>query len=111
MSLMKYMKYMIIKKCNDAEFENVVSGKYWSDCILSKGKNQCVSLSLGLWYNTYIEEKRFNPRAVMDDPDRQQPQNLTVRSGEENCEHIYFHVMVSSCLIHSQKTIRALWTR
>ncbi|KAF4091000.1 hypothetical protein AMELA_G00032020 [Ameiurus melas] len=48
---------------------------------------------VGLWYNTYIEEKRFNPRAVMDDSDRQQPQNLTMLPGEENCEHIYFHVM------------------
>ncbi|XP_053472974.1 integrin alpha-11a isoform X1 [Ictalurus furcatus] len=48
---------------------------------------------VGLWYNTYIEEKRFNPRAVMDDSDRQQPQNLTMLPGEENCDHIYFHVM------------------
>ncbi|KAF5897764.1 integrin alpha-11-like, partial [Clarias magur] len=48
---------------------------------------------VGLWSNTYIEEKRFNPRAVMDDLDRQQPQNLTLLPGEEHCEHIYFHVM------------------
>ncbi|KAK2819825.1 hypothetical protein Q7C36_021471 [Tachysurus vachellii] len=48
---------------------------------------------VGLWYNTFIEEKRFNPRAVMDDLDRQQPQNLSMLPGEENCENIYFHVM------------------
>uniref|UniRef100_A0A672PXN9 Integrin alpha-11-like n=1 Tax=Sinocyclocheilus grahami TaxID=75366 RepID=A0A672PXN9_SINGR len=44
-------------------------------------------------YNAFFEEKRFNPRAVFDDPDRQQPQNLTLLSGEETCDHIYFHVM------------------
>ncbi|TSK19963.1 Integrin alpha-11 [Bagarius yarrelli] len=48
---------------------------------------------VGIWYNTYIEEKRFNPRAVMDDPDRQQLQNLTLLPEEESCDHIYFHVM------------------
>uniref|UniRef100_A0A671QEZ9 Integrin alpha-11-like n=1 Tax=Sinocyclocheilus anshuiensis TaxID=1608454 RepID=A0A671QEZ9_9TELE len=44
-------------------------------------------------YNAFFEEKRFNPRAVFDDPDHQQPQNLTLLPGEETCDHIYFHVM------------------
>uniref|UniRef100_A0A8C1NND3 Integrin, alpha 11a n=1 Tax=Cyprinus carpio TaxID=7962 RepID=A0A8C1NND3_CYPCA len=44
-------------------------------------------------YNAFFEEKRFNPRAVFDDPDRQQPQNLTLLPGEETCDHIYFHAM------------------
>uniref|UniRef100_A0AAR2L0V0 VWFA domain-containing protein n=1 Tax=Pygocentrus nattereri TaxID=42514 RepID=A0AAR2L0V0_PYGNA len=52
------------------------------------------SQEVDLWYSAVIEEKRFNPRAVMDDPERQQPQNLTLLSGEETCEHIFFHVMV-----------------
>ncbi|XP_037390212.1 integrin alpha-11a [Pygocentrus nattereri] len=51
------------------------------------------SQEVDLWYSAVIEEKRFNPRAVMDDPERQQPQNLTLLSGEETCEHIFFHVM------------------
>uniref|UniRef100_A0A8D3E0C3 Integrin, alpha 11a n=1 Tax=Scophthalmus maximus TaxID=52904 RepID=A0A8D3E0C3_SCOMX len=37
---------------------------------------------------------RFNPRAVLDNPNKLQPQNLTLLPGEETCEHIYFHVMV-----------------
>lgn len=53
-------------------------------------------LSLALRYTASIEEKRFNPRAVFDHPDRQQPQNLTLFPGQETCDHIYFHVMVSS---------------
>ncbi|XP_030621745.1 integrin alpha-11-like [Chanos chanos] len=51
------------------------------------------SQEVALWFSAFIEEKRFNPRAVLDDPDKQQPQNLTLLSGEEICENIYFHVM------------------
>uniref|UniRef100_A0A8C1MS60 Integrin, alpha 11a n=1 Tax=Cyprinus carpio TaxID=7962 RepID=A0A8C1MS60_CYPCA len=53
-------------------------------------KNQTV---VAISYNAFFEEKRFNPRAVFDDPDHQQPQNLTLLPGEEKCDHIYFHVM------------------
>ncbi|XP_076854585.1 integrin alpha-11a [Brachyhypopomus gauderio] len=48
---------------------------------------------VALWYSALIEEKRFNPRAVLDDLERQQqPRNLTLLPDEEACEHIYFHV-------------------
>ncbi len=63
-------------------------------------------LLLAISYNAFFEEKRFNPRAVFDDTDRQQPQNLTLLPGEEKCEHIYFHVMVSSHLLGRQSVIR-----
>lgn len=45
-------------------------------------------------YNVSIAERRFNPRAVLDNPSKMQLQNLTLLPGEEACEHIYFHVMV-----------------
>lgn len=45
-------------------------------------------------YNVSIAERRFNPRAVLDNPSKMQLQNLTLLPGEEPCEHIYFHVMV-----------------
>uniref|UniRef100_A0A8C1MPZ4 Integrin, alpha 11a n=1 Tax=Cyprinus carpio TaxID=7962 RepID=A0A8C1MPZ4_CYPCA len=51
------------------------------------------SQEIAISYNAFFEEKRFNPRAVFDDPDHQQPQNLTLLPGEEKCDHIYFHVM------------------
>ncbi|KAK9971697.1 hypothetical protein ABG768_025051 [Culter alburnus] len=51
------------------------------------------SQEIALSYSAFFEEKRFNPRAVFDDPDRLQPQNLTLLPGEETCDHIYFHVM------------------
>uniref|UniRef100_A0A671V7J6 Integrin, alpha 11a n=1 Tax=Sparus aurata TaxID=8175 RepID=A0A671V7J6_SPAAU len=44
-------------------------------------------------YNVSIAERRFNPRAILDNPTKQHPQNLTLLPGEETCEHIYFHVM------------------
>lgn len=52
------------------------------------------SLCLALQYNVSIEEKRFAPRAMLDDSDRLQPRNITLLPGEESCEHVYFHVLV-----------------
>ncbi|KAI3377427.1 hypothetical protein L3Q82_008616, partial [Scortum barcoo] len=48
---------------------------------------------IGIKYNVSIAERRFNPRAILDNPNKLQPQNLTILAGEEKCEHIYFHVM------------------
>ncbi|KAI9532104.1 hypothetical protein NQZ68_034992 [Dissostichus eleginoides] len=48
---------------------------------------------IGIKYNVSTAERRFNPRAVLDNPNKLQPQNLTLFPGEETCEHIYFHVM------------------
>uniref|UniRef100_A0A3Q3VN57 VWFA domain-containing protein n=1 Tax=Mola mola TaxID=94237 RepID=A0A3Q3VN57_MOLML len=44
-------------------------------------------------YNVSIAERRFNPRAVLDNLTKLQPQNLTLLPAEETCEYIYFHVM------------------
>ncbi|KAM9764766.1 integrin alpha-11a isoform 2-T2 [Menidia menidia] len=48
---------------------------------------------VGIKYNVSIVERRFSPRATLDDPTKLQPQNLTLLPGQEFCEHIYFHVM------------------
>ncbi|CAF99889.1 unnamed protein product, partial [Tetraodon nigroviridis] len=48
---------------------------------------------IGINYNVSIAERRFSPRAVLDNPIKLQPQNLTLLPGEETCQHIYFHVM------------------
>ncbi|XP_077444136.1 integrin alpha-11a isoform X1 [Stigmatopora argus] len=48
---------------------------------------------IGIKYNVSIVERRFNPRALLDNPAKSQPQNLTLRPGEESCEPFYFHVM------------------
>ncbi|XP_034736538.1 integrin alpha-11a isoform X1 [Etheostoma cragini] len=48
---------------------------------------------IGIKYNVSIAERRFNPRAILDNPSMLQPQNLTIFPEEETCDHIYFHVM------------------
>ncbi|XP_075326413.1 integrin alpha-11a [Odontesthes bonariensis] len=48
---------------------------------------------IGIKYNVSIVERRFSPRAILDDLTKLQPQNMTLLPGEEICEHIYFHVM------------------
>uniref|UniRef100_A0A3P8VP66 Integrin, alpha 11a n=1 Tax=Cynoglossus semilaevis TaxID=244447 RepID=A0A3P8VP66_CYNSE len=48
---------------------------------------------IGIRYNVSVAERRFNPRAILDDPNNLQPQNLTLLPGEETCAHIFFHVM------------------
>uniref|UniRef100_A0A673BAN4 VWFA domain-containing protein n=1 Tax=Sphaeramia orbicularis TaxID=375764 RepID=A0A673BAN4_9TELE len=48
---------------------------------------------IGIRFNVSIAERRFNPRAVLDNPNKAQPQNLTLLPGEEKCQHFYFHVM------------------
>lgn len=52
----------------------------------------------GIKYNVSIAERRFNPRAVLDNPNKLQPQNLTLLPAVETCQHIYFHVMVRGIL-------------
>ncbi|KAF7649229.1 hypothetical protein LDENG_00144830 [Lucifuga dentata] len=47
----------------------------------------------GIKYMVSIMERRFNPRATLDNQNKVQPYNLTLLPGEEICEHIYFHVM------------------
>lgn len=59
---------------------------------------------LGIKYNVSIAERRFNPRAVLDNPTKLQPQNLTLLPGEETCQHIYFHVMVRNALFKESLT-------
>lgn len=49
-----------------------------------------------LKYSSFIEERRYLPRAVMDDSDRQQPRNLSLLPAVELCEHVYFHVLVGT---------------
>ncbi|XP_053720718.1 integrin alpha-11a [Synchiropus splendidus] len=51
---------------------------------------------IGIKYNVSILERRFNPRAALDNPSDMQVHNATLLPGEETCRHIYFHVMETS---------------
>lgn len=58
----------------------------------------------GITYNVSIAERRFNPRAILDNPNKLQPQNLTLLPAVETCQHIYFHVMVRDILQTRSRT-------
>uniref|UniRef100_A0A8C9VS01 Integrin, alpha 11a n=1 Tax=Scleropages formosus TaxID=113540 RepID=A0A8C9VS01_SCLFO len=44
-------------------------------------------------YSAFIEDRRYTPRALLDDNEKQQSRNLTLLPGTESCDHVYFHVL------------------
>nr|XP_031361614.1 integrin alpha-11 [Lonchura striata domestica] len=50
--------------------------------------------SVGLRYNTSIDERRYSPRAHLDDGgERAAPRGLELRAGQELCHTLPFHVL------------------
>ncbi|XP_039989153.1 integrin alpha-11 [Xiphias gladius] len=47
---------------------------------------------VAVWYSLVLDERRFPPRAVLDEPDRQQPRSLLLRSGGQSCQRLGFSV-------------------
>uniref|UniRef100_A0A3Q1BLR8 VWFA domain-containing protein n=1 Tax=Amphiprion ocellaris TaxID=80972 RepID=A0A3Q1BLR8_AMPOC len=45
-----------------------------------------------VWYSLVLDERRFPPRAVLDELDRQQPRILFLQTGGQKCEHLGFSV-------------------
>lgn len=73
----------------------IVSSKHWRwFSLLGHLSPAFLFIPPAIKYNVSIAERRFNPRAILDNPSKMQLQNLTLLPGEETCEHIYFHVMV-----------------
>ena len=51
--------------------------------------------SPGVWYSVVADERRYPPRATLEDSDRLQPKMLSLFPGEEEeAQHIRFHVQV-----------------
>ncbi|XP_018608039.2 integrin alpha-11a [Scleropages formosus] len=48
---------------------------------------------VALSYSAFIEDRRYTPRALLDDNEKQQSRNLTLLPGTESCDHVYFHVL------------------
>ncbi|KAL4613408.1 integrin alpha-11 [Arapaima gigas] len=46
--------------------------------------------------SSFIEDRRYTPRALLDDNEKQQSRNLTLLPGAESCDHVYFHVLESA---------------
>ncbi|XP_047452625.1 integrin alpha-11-like isoform X2 [Mugil cephalus] len=47
---------------------------------------------VAVWYNLVLDERRFPPRAVLDESDRHQPRNLFLQTGSQKCQHLGFSV-------------------
>ncbi|XP_026168102.1 integrin alpha-11 isoform X2 [Mastacembelus armatus] len=47
---------------------------------------------VALWYSLVLDERRFPPRAVLDELDRQQPRTVILQSGGQSCQRLSFSV-------------------
>ncbi|KAF7648831.1 hypothetical protein LDENG_00151080, partial [Lucifuga dentata] len=50
------------------------------------------SKDVAMWYSLVLDEKRFPPRAVLDESDRLQPRNLSLQPGLRRCQRLGFSV-------------------
>ncbi|XP_028441073.1 integrin alpha-11 [Perca flavescens] len=48
--------------------------------------------NVAVWYSLVLDERRFPPRAVLDESDRQQPQSLFLPVGGQRCQHLGFSI-------------------
>ncbi|XP_071317007.1 integrin alpha-11 [Trachinotus anak] len=48
------------------------------------------------WYSLVLDERRFPPRAVLDESDRQQPRSLSLQAGGQSCQRLGFSVQETS---------------
>ncbi|XP_051236765.1 integrin alpha-11 isoform X1 [Dicentrarchus labrax] len=44
------------------------------------------------WYSLLLDERRFPPRAVLDESDRQQPRTLFLQAGRQSCQRLVFSI-------------------
>uniref|UniRef100_A0A3Q4MBE4 Integrin, alpha 11b n=1 Tax=Neolamprologus brichardi TaxID=32507 RepID=A0A3Q4MBE4_NEOBR len=47
---------------------------------------------VAVWYSLLLDERRFPPRAVLDESDRQQPRSLLLQTGSQKCQRLGFSV-------------------
>ncbi|XP_013884775.1 integrin alpha-11 [Austrofundulus limnaeus] len=47
---------------------------------------------VGIWYSLKLDERRFPPRAILDEAHRQQPRNLFLQTGSQKCQRLGFFV-------------------
>ncbi|XP_035809027.2 integrin alpha-11 isoform X1 [Amphiprion ocellaris] len=60
-------------------------------CLSLDSKTK-IRTDIAVWYSLVLDERRFPPRAVLDELDRQQPRILFLQTGGQKCEHLGFSV-------------------
>ncbi|XP_029697630.1 integrin alpha-11 isoform X3 [Takifugu rubripes] len=53
-------------------------------------------VEVAIWYSLVFDERRFPPRAVLDESDRQQPRILFLQTGSQSCRRHSFSVQETS---------------
>ncbi|KAM6937639.1 integrin alpha-11 [Xenentodon cancila] len=48
--------------------------------------------NVAVWYHLTFDERRFPPRTVLDESDRQQPRRVLLQTGRQKCQHHGFSV-------------------
>ncbi|XP_072291710.1 integrin alpha-11 isoform X2 [Eucyclogobius newberryi] len=82
------------------------------DCVRGGREVTCMSVTVCLsleartrrqartdvaaWYSLVLDEKRFPPRAVLNESSRTQPRNLTLTTGGQRCQRLGFSVQESA---------------
>uniref|UniRef100_A0A3P9AZH8 Integrin subunit alpha 11 n=1 Tax=Maylandia zebra TaxID=106582 RepID=A0A3P9AZH8_9CICH len=51
-----------------------------------------IKTNITVWYSLLLDERRFPPRAVLDESDRQQPRSLFLQTGSQICKRLGFSV-------------------
>ncbi|XP_034535153.1 integrin alpha-11-like, partial [Notolabrus celidotus] len=49
-------------------------------------------LGPAVWYSLVLDERRFPPRAVLDESVRQQPRSLSLQAGAQRCQRLGFSI-------------------
>ncbi|XP_033934912.1 LOW QUALITY PROTEIN: integrin alpha-11-like, partial [Pseudochaenichthys georgianus] len=58
----------------------------------SRTKRATKSQDVAVWFSLVLDERRFPPRAVLDESERQQPRTLVLQGGGQSCQRIGFSI-------------------
>ncbi|KAI4787835.1 hypothetical protein KUCAC02_036221, partial [Chaenocephalus aceratus] len=58
----------------------------------SRTKRGTKSQDVAVWFSLVLDERRFPPRAVLDESERQQPRTLVLQGGGRSCQRIGFSI-------------------
>ncbi|XP_068168648.1 integrin alpha-11 isoform X1 [Antennarius striatus] len=75
-----------------------------SVCLSLDSRTKTLSetrLDVAVWFSLLLDERRFPPRAILDESDRQQPRTLSLQAGRESCQSLGFSIQETTDYGHS----------
>ncbi|KAK1887954.1 Integrin alpha-11 [Dissostichus eleginoides] len=76
-------------------FEPEKVNMFNKDCRRGGKEVTCMSVSVSVWFSLVLDERRFPPRAVLDESERQQPRILVLQVGGRSCQRIGFSIQTA----------------